>query len=154
MRLQATNKNGEIIPTTARVSKGLITIPEVKLRLDLTGAATSNKSDNGKPNLLTIRRRGATLAIAGEGSVRKVLLKFRNETECKEFSDLFVELNPPRMLDNDRVPDGNQLADESGNALCYVARLLNEPDFVSYVNDLEGYLMSTEDGKQMLDSLC
>jgi hypothetical protein len=151
-RLEAKNKNGEILPLTVRICKGLIQIPEVKLRLDLKGNGKAEDNNNNKPTLLFVRRRRDTIAIVGEGRMRKVVLKFRNETECKEFSDIFVKLNPPPLMDETQDPNSRQ--DESGEALTYVARLLNEPDFLSYVNDLETFLLSSEDGTEMVDALC
>lgn len=141
------NKSGEALPVTARVHSGCITIPEVKLRLHF-----SNKNDgkHDTPTLLSIRRRRDAVAIATKGRMRNLFLKFQSETECKEFTDSFVKLNPPPAMMNPQEMSGRD--DESGEAVNYVKRLLNEPDFISYVDHLEDYLLSSEDGRQMLDA--
>jgi hypothetical protein len=150
--MQAKNKNGTILPVYAQVCEGAIILPSVKIRLDISGGLNNkeeNKSNHPAP-LVEVRRRRDTISVGGGGGMRRVHLKFRNEAECKEFSDLFVKLNPPMVWS--RKKDRSTQPDESGDALSYVVRLLNEPEFEGYVNNLERYLLSSEDGQQMLDA--
>jgi hypothetical protein len=151
VRMEARNSEGKLVPVAVQVKRGSITIPRVKMRLELN--SRRNDKANEKNANITVRRRRDTVAIGGDGRMQRILLKFRSEKECRDFSDHFVALNPPAIL---AASTKESLAadqiEESGEALSYMMRLLNEPEFVSYVDHLENYLMSSEDGQQMLNA--
>lgn len=154
VRLEAKNKNNELLPVTVRVAKGLLTIQEVKLRLSLHEKKDVHEKKCGtdkKPLLVVVQRRRDTVSIGSNGRIQKVFLRFRNEAECREFSDAFVKLNPPLIIDDQARSAPKE--DSAGEVLNYVTRLLNEPDFLAYVDSLEKCILSSDDGRQMLESL-
>jgi hypothetical protein len=156
---------------------------QVRVRLSLPLSKDSMQENEGKSgrlrvmddtatnDVLVVRRRHCIL-ISSKSRSRSLIFKFNDLKSCLQFSDQLVQLNPhqtvpviPNINRNyGKSWDGRSVmkehnSDESGGkndtqqALSYVARLLCDDQFVTFCNDLESNLLSSEDGLQMFQSL-
>jgi len=134
-----------------------------------TGDGTNNSGGGDGTGAATV----STAAPAPAPPGRTIALVFRSEQECLDFSDRLLALNPPPKKKSDdglvgsatSAAAGSDVAaaadhqhqreddNDDGVVLSYVARLLNDPQFLGFVQGLESRLNSSEDGKLMLDAL-
>lgn len=149
-RMKGANSKGQYVRIVASPSKGSILLEQIKVRISL-----SYVSEAGTRSCPVNRRRRMLLISVSEPS--KILgLLFRAEKDCLAFTDRLMVLNPSLVASQPRSEDPSSpasTADSSEIVNSYVARLLNEPEFIQFVNGLESTLAATEDGEKMLQAL-
>lgn len=147
--MRAKTAKGHPKSIKATVSQGSILIPAVNFRFYLTpkeGETTAKEQ-----NINVIRRHQCVLIDKESGATRRtIVLKFQSPQDALEFSDCLVALNPPKKLLEPKNLGENAT---TGEVTSFVARLMNDPDFLDFVYNLEQTLTDSDDGAQMLQAL-
>ncbi len=158
---------------TASPRKGCIEVRVLKLRIALSHEdddPTSHENSSVGDRCLLVRR-GKAILIHSTRRLRSIVLMFQSETECLEFSDRLVMLNPSNiqscslMTQNliatpHPVDHGHAAAtaleptraEYSQEAQSYLVRLLHDEGFLQLVQNIESNLTSSDDGVKMLNA--
>lgn len=132
---------------------GCIVVKKLRLKLNLV-------PEKGSKRRGTLTRRGNKLFVSLQNPPRRksFIFQFESVKACVSFSDSFVALNPatkPSTQSNgvaERMAT-QELSEQRRDVMSYVARLVHDQDFLSYVNKLEAALKSSPDGEQILEAL-
>lgn len=124
-----------------------IVIPTLHQKFSLS----NNANDKG-----TVIRRNNCILLLSRTRTKAMVLQFSSLQHCLDFSDRFVKLNPPidEFVCPSQTDSGSffgQLAHRE-SILAHVVRLLHDPDFESFVSNIEATLSGSTDGTQMLHS--
>ena len=122
--------------------------PRLRIKLD---------EENGTAPIMTRRKKKIFINLNNPSHQKVFIFQFSSVEACSSFSDRFVAFNPP-LQRCESATTSERLNTEQANAqrrdvTSYVARLMHDNDFVSYVNRLEATLTGSEDGKKMLEAL-
>ena len=101
-------------------------------------------------------RRGDSILLVSRRRTRAMVLKFQTLHDCQEFSDRFVELNPPIVAPASSAREqhhGVAHEQEQQDIVSYIVRLLHSQDFLQFVHKLETLVTSTTDGAKILEAL-
>lgn len=129
-----------------------VVFPNLRQRFSL-----KSETDQG-----TVIRRDDRILLTSKRRVRALLLQFQSLQDSLEFSDRFLELNPPPSLEEDEATtfdleraQGRQPAGsiEQEQVVSYIARLLHDDGFLQFVHKMETYICSTDDGAKILRGL-
>lgn len=170
-QMQPRNGDGQLVAVKATPLAGCIVLRKLRVRVSLTTTTASTTTPQDKSSeaavqetkSVMVRRRSSILITSNQG-LKAILLKFRTEKDCLDFSDQFIALNPLDLCigqANDDTGGGGgtgnlsqvNAGQQSQEVLFYIARLLHDPDFVNYVDSLESSLESSQDGAKILDVL-
>ena len=92
---------------------GCIVVRQLHIRIRLTaGNSSKNRNNDGiddggssrgdggkeEERFISVKRRRETIVIISNQRIRVLILKFRTQKDCIDFSDRLVELNPPQVL--------------------------------------------------------
>lgn len=169
------NSRGQAAVIKVTPRQNCIVLHRIQVRMRLshpseTSNDGSSKKEANESDTYVVRRRDCVL-ISSKQRLRSLVLKFRDEKACLEFSDLLVFLNPPperailagAYIDENYETDleHNAISDtrehgtilDSQQVLSYVGRLLHDEDFADLVDNLESCISSSEDGARMLSAL-
>ena len=127
-------------------------------------------------NDTVVTRRHCSLRIQSAAGVRVLVLRFGSPAACQGFGDLLLQYNPVMNMTNHEESSSWNLSDyltatpspssplctttttttpqqedERTSVLFYVARLLCDAEFLRMVRGLEHALLSSEDGRQLLE---
>jgi hypothetical protein len=141
--------------------KDCIVIPALRQKFSLLSSEGGDKS--------CVIRRDHCILLVSRRRTRAMVLQFSSVQDCLDFSDRFVELNPPPAMlspptntttgTNDDViaPEAAiQIAAQPAQqeeVVSYLARLLHDDSFLGLVHKLETYLGNTTDGAHILEGL-
>jgi hypothetical protein len=109
------NGKGGCAAVRAVPQRGFIVLPRIRARICLSKSGETPKNDggnvggggedeNGCSTLVQLQRRGDAILVRGRGRSRTLLLRFRSEQECLDFSDRLVALNRPPPSESIKEP--------------------------------------------------
>lgn len=154
----------------ATPQKGSIEIRLLKVRISLSHEGDAANENNNQEDRCLIVRRGKAILIHSRWKMRSVVLAFRNDTDCLEFSDRLVLLNPSNiesslLMTQTLIPSPHHHANGqphfaltpqgtgcSQESQAYMMRLLHEDGFLQLMHNIEDTLTSSEDGAKMLNA--
>ena len=174
-KMQPTNSRGRNVVIKATPRQNCVVLHRIRVRIRLSDFSKSNSNtsnigsspkETDESNTLVVRRRHCIL-ISSKQRLRSLVLKFRDEKACLEFSDLLVNLNPSPEREIIAGTNGEATANaslhgsaleqgtiqDSQQVLSYVGRLLYDEDFASMCDNLESCISASEDGARMLCAL-
>jgi hypothetical protein len=172
-KMQPTNSHGRTVVIKATPRRSCIVLHRIQVRIRLSASSNTNSNNDStsqkepdESNTFVVRRRDCIL-ISSSQRLRSLVLRFRDEKACLEFSDLLVTLNPPpeRAIlagTNDETTEHasnyydtreHGTIQDRQQVLSYVGRLLHDENFAELVDNLESCISSSEDGARMLFAL-
>eukprot|EP00980_Cylindrotheca_fusiformis_P005904 scaffold1242_cov123-Cylindrotheca_fusiformis.AAC.13 len=129
----------------ASARKDCIVIPTLRQKFTLRGG--DEKS--------SVIRRNNCLLLVSRRRTRAMLLKFKSLKDCLEFCDQFSKVNfaPNETTASAQTQEEAIRQQDREGTISYVAQLLHDPDFLSFVGKLESYISSSNDGDKLLKGL-
>ena len=143
-------------------------------RTEERGLDVGGKNNNNKK--ATLIRRDRCLLMLSKSRLQIMVLRFESLQDCLDFSDRFVEFNPPEELlmmhrriieDHDsqndprhhppEPPPHQQEVEQEFEAdretvTAHLVRLMHDPSFTAFVRNVEEVIKNSTDGTRLLES--
>ena len=113
------------------------------------GGFVGNKNTNNKA---TIIRRDRCLLMLSKSRLKVMVLRFDSLQDCLDFSDRFIELNPPPMDEEVQPQDPDEREADRETVTAHLVRLMHDPSFTTFVRNVEEVISSSTDGTRLLES--
>ena len=90
--------------------------------------------------------------MLSKSRLKVMVLRFDSLQDCLDFSDRFIELNPPPMDEEVQPQDPDEREADRETVTAHLVRLMHDPSFTTFVRNVEEVISSSTDGTRLLES--